>query len=26
MDGAYVAVVDSYISDFQEQGADTQAL
>jgi hypothetical protein len=26
MDGAYVAVVDSYISDFQEQGADTQGL
>lgn len=26
MDGAYVAVVDSYISDFQEVNADTQAL
>jgi hypothetical protein len=26
MDGAYVAVVDSYISDFQEVGADTQGL
>jgi hypothetical protein len=26
MDGAYVAVVDSYISDFQEVGADSQAL
>ena len=26
MDGAYVAVVDSYISDFQEEGADTQGL
>jgi hypothetical protein len=26
MNGAYVAVVDSYISDFQEIGADTQAL
>lgn len=26
MDGAYVAVVDSYISDFQEQGADSQGL
>jgi hypothetical protein len=26
MDGAYVAVVDSYISDFQEAGADSQGL
>ncbi len=26
MDGAYVAVVDSYISDFQEIDTDTQAL
>jgi len=26
MDGAYVAVVDSYISDFQEVNADTQGL
>jgi hypothetical protein len=26
MDGAYVAVVDSYISDFQEVGADSQGL
>jgi hypothetical protein len=26
MDGAYVAVVDSYISDFQEVNTDTQAL
>ena len=26
MDGAFVAVVDSYISDFQEAGADSQAL
>ncbi|MBV8974971.1 MAG: hypothetical protein JOY74_07605 [Sinobacteraceae bacterium] len=26
MDGAYVAVVDSYISDFQEVDTDTQAL
>jgi hypothetical protein len=26
MDGAYVAVVDSYISDFQEEGADSQGL
>jgi hypothetical protein len=26
IDGAYVAVVDSYISDFQEEGADSQAL
>ena len=26
MDGAYVAVVDSYLSDFQEVGADTQGL
>jgi len=26
MDGAYVAVVDSYISDFQERGADSQGL
>jgi len=26
MDGAYVAVLDSYISDFQETGADTQGL
>jgi hypothetical protein len=26
MDGAYVAMIDSYISDFQEQTADTQAL
>jgi hypothetical protein len=26
MDGAYVAVVDSYLSDFQEEGADTQGL
>jgi len=26
MDGAYVAVVDSYLSAFQEAGADTQAL
>jgi hypothetical protein len=26
MDGAYVAVVDSYISDFQEKGADSQGL
>jgi hypothetical protein len=26
MDGAYVAVVDSYISDFQEIGADSQGL
>jgi hypothetical protein len=26
MDGAYVAVIDSYISDFQEEGADTQGL
>jgi hypothetical protein len=26
MDGAYVAVVDSYISDFQEPGADSQGL
>ena len=26
MDGAYVAVVDSYISDFQEVGADNQGL
>jgi hypothetical protein len=26
LDGAYVAVVDSYISDFQEVGADSQGL
>lgn len=26
MDGAYVAVVDSYISDFQEAGTDSQGL
>jgi hypothetical protein len=26
MDGAYVAVVDSYLSNFQEEGADTQGL
>lgn len=26
MDGAYVAVVDSYISDFQEAGVDSQGL
>jgi len=26
MDGAYVAVLDSYITDFQELGADTQGL
>jgi hypothetical protein len=26
MDGAYVAVVDSYITDFQEVGADSQGL
>lgn len=26
MDGAYIAVVDSYISDFQEVGADSQGL
>jgi hypothetical protein len=26
MDGAYVAVVDSYISDFQELGTDSQGL
>ncbi|MBK6972807.1 MAG: hypothetical protein IPH26_07560 [Sterolibacteriaceae bacterium] len=26
MDGTYIAVVDSYISDFKEAGADTQAL
>src|SRR5262249_45171867 len=26
MNGAYVAVVDSYLSDFQEVGADSQAL
>ena len=26
MDGAYVAVVDSYISDFQEVGTDSQGL
>jgi hypothetical protein len=26
MDGAYVAVVDSYISNFQEEGADSQGL
>ena len=26
MDGAYVAVIDSYISDFQEVGADSQGL
>ena len=26
MDGAYVAVVDSYLSDFQEAGTDSQAL
>jgi hypothetical protein len=26
MDGAYVAVVDSYISDFQEDGIDSQGL
>jgi hypothetical protein len=26
MDGAYIAVVESYISDFQEGGADTQGL
>jgi hypothetical protein len=26
MDGAYVAVVDSYLSDFQEVNVDTQAL
>ena len=26
IDGAYVAVVDSYISDFQEEGADSQGL
>jgi hypothetical protein len=26
MNGAYVAVVDSYISDFQEAGADSQGL
>jgi hypothetical protein len=26
MDGAYVAVVDSYLSDFQEVGADSQGL
>ena len=26
MDGAYVAVVDSYISDFQETGTDSQGL
>jgi hypothetical protein len=26
IDGAYVAVVDSYVSDFQEAGADSQAL
>ena len=26
MDGAYVAVVDSYISDFQEAGADSQTI
>jgi hypothetical protein len=26
IDGAYVAVVDSYVSDFQEVGADSQAL
>jgi len=26
MDGKYVAVIDSYISDFKEAGADTQAL
>ena len=26
MDGAYVAVVDSYISDFHEEGADSQGL
>jgi hypothetical protein len=26
MDGAYVAVVDSHVSDFKEAGADTQAV
>jgi hypothetical protein len=26
MNGAYIAIVDSYISDFKENGADTQAL
>ena len=26
MDGAYIAVVDSYLSDFQEVGTDSQAL
>jgi hypothetical protein len=26
MDGAYVAVVDSYISDFQEKGTDSQGI
>jgi hypothetical protein len=26
MDGAYVAVIDSYISDFQESGTDAQGL
>lgn len=26
MDGAYIAVIDSYVSDFQANGQDTQAL
>ncbi len=26
MDGTYISVIDSYVSDFKESGADTQAL